>query len=54
MSKITNNLFDLTRTLGKAASISNDIDNLKNGNIDKVIKKQVKKDIYKNIDKLLK
>jgi hypothetical protein len=50
--KTTNDLYKATRTLGKIASLSNDLDNLKEGRIDKVVKKRVKREIHKDIDKL--
>lgn len=53
MKEITNALYDASRKIGKVASISNDINNIKEGNFDKVAKKHIKKEIHKNINKFL-
>lgn len=51
--KTTNDLYNLSRTIGKIASISNDIDNAKEGNFDKIAKKHIKREIHKNLNKIL-
>ena len=53
MSKLVNNIYKLSRQLGKTASIRNDIENISKGNVDKVIKKRVRREIHKEINKKL-
>lgn len=53
MSKLVNNIYKLSRQFGKTASILNDIENISKGNIDKVIKKRVRIEIHKEINKKL-
>lgn len=54
MSKLVNGLFRLTRQLGKTASILNDVENISKGNVDKVIKKKVKREVHKEINRKMK
>jgi len=51
MSKLVNNIYKLSRQFGKTASILNDIENISKGNVDKVIKKRVRREIHKEINK---
>lgn len=53
MKNIANNLYDASRKIGKVASITNDINNIKEGNFDKIAKKHIKREIHKNINKFL-
>lgn len=53
MSKLVNNLYKITRQLGKTASVLNDVENISKGNVDKVVKKHIKREIHKGIDKKL-
>ena len=53
MSKLVNNIYKLSRQFGKTASILNDIENISKGNVDKVIKKRVRREIHKEINKNL-
>ena len=50
---LTSLLYDLTRLVGKAASVSNDARNISNGRPDLVVKKQIKREMYKNINKIM-
>ncbi|WP_370781012.1 hypothetical protein [Anaerobutyricum hallii] len=54
MSKLVSNIYKLSRQFGKTASMLNDIENLSKGNVDKVIKKRVRREIHKEINKKLK
>ena len=54
MSKLVNELYKATRKLGKTASVLNDIENISKGNLDKVIKKKVKREIHKELNKKMK
>ena len=54
MSKLVNELYKSTRKLGKTASVLNDIENISKGNLDKVIKKKVKREIHKELNKKMK
>ena len=49
MSKLVNELYK-----GKTASVLNDIENISKGNLDKVIKKKVKREIHKELNKKMK
>lgn len=53
MKNIADNLYDASRKFGKVASITNDINNIKEGNFDKIAKKHIKREIHKNINKFL-
>lgn len=53
MSKLVNSIYKLSRQFGKTASILNDIENISKGNVDKVIKKRVRREIHKEINKKL-
>ena len=46
-------LYDLSRTAGKAASISNDVKNLSSGHPERVIKKQIRREMHKNLNSML-
>ena len=54
MSKLVNEIYKATRKLGKTASVLNDIENISKGNLDKVIKKKVKREIHKELNKKMK
>lgn len=54
MSKLVNELYKAIRKLGKTASVLNDIENISKGNLDKVIKKKVKREIHKELNKKMK
>ncbi len=51
--KTTNDLYQISRTIGKIASLSNDMDNAREGNFDKIAKKHIKREIHKNLNKFL-
>lgn len=53
MSKLVNNIYKLSRQFGKTVSILNDIENISKGNVDKIIKKRVRREIHKEINKKL-
>lgn len=53
MANLTSLLYDLSRAAGKAASISNDMKNLANGHPERVLKKQIKREMHKNLNKVL-
>lgn len=46
-------LYDLSRTAGKAASIGNDVKNLSSGHPERVIKKQIRREMHKNLNSML-
>ena len=54
MSNLVNELYKATRKLGKTASVLNDIENISKGNIDRVVKKRIKREIHKELNKKLK
>lgn len=45
--------YDVARTAGKVGSITNDAKNLSEGRFDKVVKKQLKKASFKDLNKAL-
>ena len=53
MSDLTSMLYSLARKSGKAASTLNDIENIANGNAGRVIKKAIKREMHKNLNKIL-
>lgn len=52
--KVTSQLYELSRTIAKVASMSNDADNLVKGRFDKIISKRFKRAVYKQTNKLAK
>ena len=54
MSKLVNELYKATKKKKKTASVLNDIENISKGNLDKVIKKKVKREIHKELNKKMK
>lgn len=52
MSKLTSDLYKLSRKLGKTASIINDIETLASGNPKKILKRSKKKTVGKALNKL--
>jgi len=53
MSKLVNGLYDVARKAGKTASVLNDVENLAKGKPEKVVKKHVKKNLHKGLNKLI-
>ena len=54
MSKLVSNIYKLSWQFGKTTTKKNDIENLSKGNVDKVIKKRVRREIHKEVNKKLK
>ena len=52
MSSISSILYTLTRTMGSVASKTNDIENIANGHPERVLKKALKRELYRNINKV--
>ena len=50
---MTSLLYDLSRKIGKAASVSNDVKNVANGHPERILKKAVKREMHKNLNKIL-
>ena len=53
MKQVTNVLYKITRKLGRAASISNDIDNILNGRVDRVVNKRIRRKAHQTLNKML-
>lgn len=51
---IINELYKISRKTGKAASVLNDVKNLSTGHPDRIIKKAVKRETHKQLNKLIK
>lgn len=54
MKKLSSSLYDIGRKASKAGSVLNDVNNIKEGNYGKVVKKQVKKKAHKGLNNLMK
>lgn len=54
MSKLVNMLYTATRKMGKTATVLNDLENISKGKVDKVVKKRVKRELHKSLNKLTK
>ena len=50
---LTSMLYDLGRIANKTASLGNDAKNLANGKPEKVLKKAAKREMYRNINKIM-
>ncbi len=50
---ISSILYEIGRTASKAGSLTNDAKNLKNGRVDKVLEKRLKREVHKNLNSIL-
>lgn len=53
MANLTSILYDIGRASHKAASLGNDAKNIARGKPERVLKKAAKRELYKNINKIL-
>jgi hypothetical protein len=51
--KPSGKLYDITRKLGKIAQITNDVEDVATGKVDKVVKRHIKRSIRKKSNKTL-
>lgn len=52
--KISRLLYNLTRKLGKASSIANDLETISTGDCNKIVKRFARKSIFKKSNKIAK